>query len=263
MTIRSNLSLMQTDVSIQYQQALDESHHGRPMVVQLIYTSNWGCPQLEINPEFLQWAYAHRSISGISRYLNIHRDTVQNALLDYGIAEPQTNPFAGSSGTADTNPEIPDDLLDPDLATTHIPVDILSDPPVVSFTGPLSTLQDNQLDDLIIQLRSHFSRVGIRMLDGMLCRLGHRLPCEHIRESLMCIDPVQWVFQRIQIWHRVYFVPGPNALWHHDGQHGQFYFLFLIPLVFNFIIVNRPHPMGHCNTWVYQWLFLPYHRPPC
>jgi hypothetical protein len=215
---------MQTDVRIQYQQALDESHHGRPTIVQPVYTGNRGRPQLEINPEFLQWAYSHHSISGISRYLNIHRDTVRNALLDYGIAEPQTNPFAGSSRIADiggTNPEIPDDLLDPDLADTHLPVDILSDPPVVSFTGPLSALQDDQLDDLIIRLRSHFRRAGIRMLDGMLCRLGHRLPRKRIRESLMHIDPVQRVFQRIQIRRRVYSVPGPNALWHHDGQHGQ------------------------------------------
>jgi hypothetical protein len=59
------------------------------------------------------------------------------------------------------------------------------------------------------------------MLDGMLRHLGHRLPQERIRESLMRIDPIQQVFQRIRIHRRVYSVPGPNALWHHDGQHGM------------------------------------------
>ena len=88
---------------------------------------------------------------------------------------------------------------------------------MVSFTGPIL---DSELDILIQQLRAHFRRAGISMLDGMLW-LGHRLPRERIRESLMRIDPVQRVFQRIQLRRRVYSVPGPNSLWHHDGQHGQ------------------------------------------
>jgi hypothetical protein len=81
-------------------------------------------------------------------------------------------------------------------------------------------LTDDALDELILQLCSHFHRAGISMLDGMLRRLGQRLPCERIRASLMRIDPVQRVFQRIRIRRRVYSVPGPNSLWHHDGQHG-------------------------------------------
>jgi hypothetical protein len=39
--------------------------------------------------------------------------------------------------------------------------------------------------------------------------------------NLSCMDPVQWVFEHIRIWRRVYSVPGPNSLWHHDGQHGE------------------------------------------
>jgi hypothetical protein len=91
----------------------------------------------------------------------------------------------------------------------------------VSFTGPLSTLSDDSLDILITQLRSNFRHAGLSMLDGMLRRLGHRLPRGRIRASLMHIDPVQRVFQRIRIRCRVCSVPGPNSLWHHDGQHGQ------------------------------------------
>ena len=93
---------------------------------------------------------------------------------------------------------------------------------LASFTGPLSTISDVALDDLISQLCSHFRRAGLTMLDGMLRRLGHRLPRERIRHSLMRIDPVQRVFQRIRIRRRVYSVPGPNSLWHHDGQHSKF-----------------------------------------
>lgn len=91
---------------------------------------------------------------------------------------------------------------------------------MVSFTGPLSSLSDDELDSIIISLRSHYRRAGITVLDGMLRRLGHRVTRERIRGSLIRIDPVQRVFQRIRIRRRVYSVSGPNSLWHHDGQHG-------------------------------------------
>ena len=59
------------------------------------------------------------------------------------------------------------------------------------------------------------------MLDGMLRRLGHHVSWERIRLLLLRIDPVQCVFECIRIRHRVYSVPGPNSLWHHNGQHGE------------------------------------------
>ena len=241
---------MQSDIILQYQQILDESHHGRPTIVQTVRTGNRGRPRIHIDPNFLEWAYGHRSTSGIGRFLNVNRDTVRNALLDYGIAESQENPFPIQATQIDSSQDIidsythEDDLLDPDLPLpTHLPTNSLFTAvqapvnpssvvdghatPVVSFTGPLSTLTDAELDTLILQLRSHYSRAGISMLDGMLRRLGHRLPRERIRGSLMRIDPVQRVFQRIRIRRRVYSVAGPNALWHHDGQHGQILFLFI------------------------------------
>ena len=56
-TVCSNLSMMQTDVRLQYQQTLDESHHGRPTIIEPVYAGNRGCSHLEINPDFLWWAY--------------------------------------------------------------------------------------------------------------------------------------------------------------------------------------------------------------
>ncbi|KAJ7913422.1 hypothetical protein B0H13DRAFT_1508395, partial [Mycena leptocephala] len=83
-----------------------------------------------------------------------------------------------------------------------------------------STILDWELDSLLLCLRTHFRRAGISMLDGMLRRLGHRVPQIRIRDSLCRIDPVHRVFQRIRIRRREYRVAGPNSLWHHDGQHG-------------------------------------------
>jgi len=59
------------------------------------------------------------------------------------------------------------------------------------------------------------------MLHGMLRQLGYRIPHERIHQSLYHIDPVQRIFGCILICRRTYSVAGPNALWHHDGQHGK------------------------------------------
>ena len=211
---------MQTDIRSQYQEVLDRSHHGQPQVMHMVRTGNRGRPRISIDPVFLQWAYAHQSTSGIARFLNVNRDTVCNALLDYGIAEPQDAPLFGSpAGTSPSGSS--DDLLDPEIPQPgSLPSNILNyaaEQPTLSFTRPLSGMTDGELDNILVHLRSHYRRAGISMLDGMLRRLGHHLPQECIHASLIRIDPIQHVFQRIWIRRRVYSVPGPMSLWHHDG----------------------------------------------
>ncbi|KAF8129106.1 hypothetical protein K438DRAFT_1452986, partial [Mycena galopus ATCC 62051] len=71
------------DIQLEYQEAVDVSHHGRPVIVQNIHSGGPGRPRIHINPDFLQWAY------GIS----VRRTTARNALLEYGIAKPQQSPF--------------------------------------------------------------------------------------------------------------------------------------------------------------------------
>jgi len=67
---------MQADIRRRYDETLDESHHGHPTIVETVHTGLRGRPQIRINPEFLQWAYNHRSVSGISRFLRVGRSTV-------------------------------------------------------------------------------------------------------------------------------------------------------------------------------------------
>lgn len=188
--LRTHLSLMQTDIRLQYQQSLNESHHRLPTVIEPVHTGRRGRPSIDIDSHFLQWAYAHRSTSGIGRFSSVSRTTVRNALLRYGIAEPQTNPFASTSSSniaGTTLPQSGDKLLDPSLPLPNEHADVLvqmplaseSDPQITSFTGPLSMLTNDELDHLILQLWRHFRR-------------------------------------------GVYSVPGPNSLRHHDGQHGAF-----------------------------------------
>ena len=91
----------------------------------------------------------------------------------------------------------------------------------LQYTGPLSTLSDQELDGLIAHLRLHYPRAGITTTHGMLRRIGHRLSRERVRAALLRVDPVCRTFERIRIQRCTYRVAGPNALWHHDGQHGE------------------------------------------
>src|ERR1700722_6437480 len=102
--------MMQVDLRIRYQQTIDESHYGRPDVVTTVHTSKPGRPSIHIDPDFLQWAYSQRSIAAISRFLNVGRSVVRNALLAYGIVEAQQNPFPRAEPVSINSP---DDLLDP------------------------------------------------------------------------------------------------------------------------------------------------------
>ncbi|KAI0057690.1 hypothetical protein BV25DRAFT_1872356 [Artomyces pyxidatus] len=155
-----------------------QSHRGRPTIISEVHSGERGRPRIHIDGDWLRWAYGHRSVQGIADFLGVGRTTVRNALLEYGIADPQQNPFASRAAL------------------------------------------DEDLDALIRDLRIHFRRAGISMLDGMVRQQGHRVPRERIQQSLLRIDPVRRVFERIRIRRREYHVPGPNSLWHHDGQHG-------------------------------------------
>jgi hypothetical protein len=257
-TLLANLAMMQSDIRLRYQETLDMSHHGRPTLVQSIHTGRRGRPRIQIDPDFLRWAYNQRTTAGIHRFLNVGRSTVRNALLEHDIAEPQSNPFTTDDDQSVEPIDHDDDFLDPQLPipSQFPPTALPDDPPqsnpnvrsTTSFTGPLSNLTDDSLDELILRLHSHFRRAGLTMLDGMLRRLGYRVPRERIRESLMRIDPIHRVFQRIRIRRRVYSVPGPNHLWHHDGQHGMH--LLTRPIYLTDKLI-RSHPMGHRHSRIY------------
>ena len=70
-TIMQSLAIMQNDVRQQYEQTINESHHGHPVIVETIHTGQCGRPALQINCEFLQWAYSLRSISSIAHFLGV------------------------------------------------------------------------------------------------------------------------------------------------------------------------------------------------
>ncbi|KAJ7137391.1 hypothetical protein C8R43DRAFT_893734 [Mycena crocata] len=214
--LQLSLASMQNDIRLEYQDSVDASHHGHPSLVQIVPSDGPGRPRIHIDPEFLRWAYGQRSTASIGRYLGVSRSVVRNALLEHGIAEQQTNPFPQNTvvDAPDVAAEVEDgidDILDPDLPVPHqFPPDVENlAQTTTSFTGPVSGISDDDLDTLLIRLRTHYRRAGLSMLNGMLRRLGHRVPTERVRQSLLRIDPVRRIFERIRIRRRDYRVLGP------------------------------------------------------
>lgn len=229
---------MQNDIRNQYRQALEDSHNGHSVVIQTVHSGQRGQPRIWIDPEFLRWAYSLRSTSAIARFLNVGRTTVRNLLLEHGIAQPQASisafgisaPNLSSQSSPVLSEHIDNEFTNSDSQLEeelqHINLNInldqhLNVQQTTSFTGPVTDISVEELDNLIRSLRAHYQRAGLSALDGMIRALGLRISRERIRQSLLRIDPVQRVFERISIRRRTYSVPGPNSLWHHDGQHGM------------------------------------------
>ena len=239
----TNIEHLRIELAILYEQALQESHQGYPSVMTTIHAGGRGRPRIILDRDWLGWALTQRTISGLAKFLGISRSTVREAALEYGLLSPGANPFPeahppleqgehrDSNPVTDAGQESQDDLLEPNISyPTAAPdqVDLAPSPPQPPRPGiEISVISDEDLDELIGRLRFHFRQAGVTMLHGMLRRLGHRIPHARIRQALLRIDPVRRVFERLTIRRRKYKVPGPNFLWHHDGQHGFFFQLTL------------------------------------
>ena len=230
------------DVRILHDTMLQSSHNGHPEVVSKEYSGGRGRPRIIINRNFLAWAYRFRSTSGIADFLGVSRTIVRQALLDYNIARPGANPFHSEMGEDDSQPNIPEFVQG--SSRDHLPEltqgsaqdglpefvqDSSRDHEMIaetvfessSFHGYLSNITDQEVDTALLRFRHDFPRAGIHILDGMLRSIDLIVPLERVGQSLLRIDPVERIFDRVRLTRRGYRVPGPNSLWHHDGQHGE------------------------------------------
>ncbi|KAJ4476115.1 hypothetical protein C8R41DRAFT_703607, partial [Lentinula lateritia] len=143
-TLREGVQLMIVDVRALYNQQAEASHDGRLEVISQECKGHRGRPRTIINPDFLSWAYAHRSTSGISNFLGVSRATVRRRLLENNIA------ISGAASIASTS----------------------------SSATYLSSISDEQLDALLGQLRVYYCRAGIhgysRMITGLRASNNNR-----------------------------------------------------------------------------------------
>ncbi|KAJ3749811.1 hypothetical protein EV360DRAFT_97725 [Lentinula raphanica] len=226
------------------------------------WSSRTGRPRANIDPEFLRWAYTHRTTNGIADFLGISHRTVRRALLAHGIASPGNAPVTHTQDENE-NGGTEDHLLNPRLSIPDmLPVEVRTAAGSLRYSSSSrrhSNIVNDDLDSLIRLLRSYYPRAGIQMLHGMLRRLGHIVPYERIRHSLIRVDPVHRVFERIRIRRRQYSVPGPNSLWHHDGHHHPCVNYISQPWNDHFTLLETQHQLDPSNPnhiWLLHHLFI-------
>ncbi|KAL0057050.1 hypothetical protein AAF712_016331, partial [Marasmius tenuissimus] len=161
------------DIRVLRERAAEATQSGRPEVVRRVMDGGRGRPRVEINPVFLSWAYSHRTQSAIAQFLGISRSTVHRALLDQGVVQPGEDPFTDEEEDSEPpHPSSTDDFLsmpendpNPNPNSDHMP------PNRGTSTGihlGLSGLSDDELDDILLGLRGHYPRAGIKTLQGMM-----------------------------------------------------------------------------------------------
>lgn len=165
----------------------------------LHHTGNPGRPSLQIPPEILATALGLRGTTHLAQIFDCSARTIRHRALDYGLAEP--------------GPPVYVEYEHDDGLTYRF---------YTSSTGATSDISDDELDIITSQIVNTFPNFGRRMIDGHLKHLGHRVPRSRVQASYARVHgaPASSFGPR-RIQRRVYSVPGPNSLCHHDGQHGK------------------------------------------
>ena len=90
----------------------------------------------------------------------------------------------------------------------------------IDSSQPFSQITDEQLDNVVIDIKRSHPKCGYRMVIGHLRSRGIKVQQHRVRASMRRVDPegtlIRWM---TAIHRRKYYVKGPNSLWHIDGYH--------------------------------------------
>lgn len=90
----------------------------------------------------------------------------------------------------------------------------------LSVKSHYSSMNDDELDGVVRELKVQFPNSGYRIMDGLLRQKGIRIQQSRVREAMQRTDPNGTVVRFADMVHRRrYHVPGPQSLWHIDGNH--------------------------------------------
>ena len=83
-----------------------------------------------------------------------------------------------------------------------------------------TNISDEDLDRVILVIKECHPNDGERMMSGHLLQQGIFIQRWRLRASIHRVDPVNTALRRSRtVRRRVYSVPGPNSVWHMDGNH--------------------------------------------
>ncbi|KAJ8693492.1 hypothetical protein PTI98_008480 [Pleurotus ostreatus] len=195
-TLQANCTVMANDLDAACHRSLDPPHGPTLVVAQRVHTGGRGRPRVHIDPTFLESALELRGTTHLAEVFNCSARSVRRRALELGIALPAAP------------------------VRNIVEVDGEQVAQYTSTSAPVSTLNDEELDQHIRSILESFPNAGRRMIDGHLRASGHRLPRERVTMSYLRVHGTPAIFGNRHIARRRYSVPGPNSLWHHDGQHG-------------------------------------------
>ncbi|KAL0569464.1 hypothetical protein V5O48_012504 [Marasmius crinis-equi] len=157
-----------------------------------------GRPRAYIDPGLLALAVDLRQTRKLADILNVHVRTLRRRALEQGLVEPGHPVYV--------NFETEDGVV---MRVYR------------SSTGPMTDISDDDLDDAMHQIITAFPSFGRHLIQGELKFMGIHVPRSWVEASyLRVVDLPTQSFGIWRITRRIYTVPGPNSLWHHDGQHG-------------------------------------------
>ena len=158
-----------------------------------------GRPRVEIDKNYLEAALQVRGPHQLANVLGCNPRTIRRRALEYGLADPAP----------------------PVFQTTRDPDGTVSQSWFSSSTPARSLIAEdpNALDDVVGDVLLTFPQMGRQKLDGVLKARGYRIPRERLRESYVRVHGAPARFAKPRIERRTYYVPAPNSLWHHDGNH--------------------------------------------
>lgn len=198
-----------------------------------------GRPRVEIDRNFLENMLQMGGPYKMSKLLKCHGRTVRRRVLEYGLRERAPPVFQ----------TVPND--DGTMSQTWLS----------SSTPARSAVADDPdaLDQLVRSVLHTFPKIGRQKLDGMLKSRNYRIPMERLRESYLRVHGAPARFARPQIERRTYWVPAPNSLWHHDGNHSEFLNLKVTFLSTN-VDWDRINQMGYNMSCICRWEDAPHCR---
>lgn len=104
----------------------------------------------------------------------------------------------------------------------------------LSVRDTYNRMSDQELDDVLSTANREFPTWGARQMYGYLISQDIRVQHRRVQESLSRIDPEGSFLRRLRcLKRRKYSVPGPQSLWHVDGNHKLIRYLtfFLVSII--------------------------------